>query len=72
MKEKFDVNLIVEFFHMIRTQFGKLIKHLCFADGMEYIAHDISKFLSQNGFHEFTCVDTHNKMTLLKEKISIF
>jgi len=69
MKEKSEVfNLLVRFFHMIKTQFGKSIKHLRFGNGREYINRDMSKFFSENGVHEFTCVDTPQQNGVAERK----
>jgi len=70
MKEKFEVfNLFVRFFCMIKTQFGKSIKRLCSDNGREYVNHDMSKFLSENGVvHEFTCVDTPQQNDVVERK----
>jgi len=40
---------------MIKTQFGKSIKHLNSDNGREYVNHDMSKFLSE----KFCCSRIH-------------
>jgi len=70
MKEKSEfLTLFVKFFHMIKIQFEKSIKHLHFDNGREYINHDMSKFLFKNGVvHEFTWVDTAQQNGIAKRK----
>lgn len=60
MKDKFGVyQLFVNFFQMVKTQFGKPIKRLRSDNGKEYVNQKIYNFLKTNGVvHELTCVDT--------------
>ena len=54
---------------MIKTQFGKSIKHLRSDNEREYVNHDMSKFFSENGVvHEFTCVDIPQQNGIAKRK----
>jgi len=70
MKEKSEVfTLFLKFFHMVKTQFGKIIKRLRSDNGREYVNHDMSKFLSENGIvHEFTCVHTPQQNSIVERK----
>ena len=50
MKDKSEVfQLFVNFFHMVRTQFGKPIKRIRSDNGKEYVNHNFSKFLKDHG-----------------------
>jgi len=51
-----DCTRITWIFLMIKTQFGKSIKCLRSDNGREYVNHDMSTFLFENGVvHEFIC-----------------
>ena len=59
MKDKLEVfQLFENFYHIIQTQFGSLIKRLCSNNGREYVNQNLSNFLKDNDVvHELTCVD---------------
>ncbi|XP_016168907.1 uncharacterized protein LOC107611507 [Arachis ipaensis] len=60
MKDKSEVFYLFEnFYQIVRTQFGSLIKRLRSDNSREYVNQNFSKFLKDNGvIHELTCVDT--------------
>jgi len=71
MKDKSEVfQLFVNFYHIIQTQFGSLIKRLCSDNGREYVNQNLSNFLKDNGVvHELTCVDTPQQNGVAERKI---
>jgi len=68
--EKFEVfTLFAKFFRLVKTQIGKSNKHLCSDNRREYVNHDMSKFLFENGIvHEFTYVDTPQQNDIVERK----
>ncbi|KAL2320148.1 hypothetical protein Fmac_029117 [Flemingia macrophylla] len=70
MKDKSEVfHLFVNFYRMVQTQFGSLIKRLRSDNGREYVNHNLSKFLQDNGVvHELTCVDTPQQNGVAERK----
>ncbi|RDX64412.1 hypothetical protein CR513_57038, partial [Mucuna pruriens] len=60
MKHKYEVcQIFVDFFRLIKNQFDKSIKRLWSNNGTEFVNHEFSKFLKDNGvIHELTCVNT--------------
>ena len=71
LKHKSEVNNVFQnFFSLIKNQFGASIKKLRSDNRKEYFNQVITLFFQKEGIiHESSCVQTHNKMTLQKEKI---
>ncbi|RDY01436.1 hypothetical protein CR513_15229, partial [Mucuna pruriens] len=63
MKHKSEVcQIFVDFFCLVKNQFGKSIKRLWSDNGIEFVNLEFSKFLKDNGVvHELTCVNTPTK-----------
>lgn len=64
MKDKSEVpQLFIQFYHRIKTQFGKCIKTLQSNNGREYVNQCVSSLFSQNGIipRKLTCVDTSHQ-----------
>ncbi|KAK2414409.1 myosin-16 [Trifolium repens] len=70
MNTKSEVpQLFIQFYNMVKTQFGKGIKRLRSDNGKEYVNHTFSDFTSKHGIiHEFTCVDTPQQNGVAERK----
>lgn len=70
MKDKSEVyQLFVNFFQMVKTQFGKPIKRLRSDNGKEYVNQNFHNFLKTNGVvRELTCVDTPQQNGVAERK----
>nr|KYP62612.1 Retrovirus-related Pol polyprotein from transposon TNT 1-94 [Cajanus cajan] len=70
MKNKSEVSQIfVNFFCLVQNQFGKNIKRIRYANGIEYVNHEFLNFLSHNGIdHELTCVNTPQQNGVVERK----
>src|ERR1051325_1789273 len=70
MKDKSEVcQLFVNFFQMVKTQFGKPIKRLQSDNGEEYVNQNFHNFLKTNGVvHELACFDTPQQNGVAERK----
>ena len=63
------MELFVQIYHMIQTQFRKSIKRLRSNNGKEYVNHHFFKFVEEHGIiHELTCVDTQQQNSVAERK----
>ncbi|RDX88508.1 hypothetical protein CR513_29887, partial [Mucuna pruriens] len=70
MKHKSEVcQIFVDFFCLVKNQFGKSIKRLWLDNGTEFVNLEFSKFLKDNGvIHELTCVNTPQQNGVVERK----
>ncbi|RDX83300.1 hypothetical protein CR513_35792, partial [Mucuna pruriens] len=70
MKHKFKVcQIFVDFFLLVKNQFGKSIKRLWLNNGIEFVNLEFSKFLKDNGVvHELMCVNTSQQNEVTERK----
>ncbi|RDY06106.1 hypothetical protein CR513_09955, partial [Mucuna pruriens] len=69
MKHKFEVcQIFVDFFHLVKNQFGKSIKRLWSDNGTKFVKLEFSKFLEDDVVHGLTCLNTPQQNEVAKRK----
>ncbi|RDX77884.1 hypothetical protein CR513_41923, partial [Mucuna pruriens] len=70
MKHQFEVcQIFVDFFRLVKIQFGKFIKRLWLDNGTEFVNLEFSKFLKHNSvIDELTCVNTSQQNKVVESK----
>ncbi|RDX78520.1 hypothetical protein CR513_41192, partial [Mucuna pruriens] len=64
-----NLSIFIEFFRLVKNQFGKSIKRLWLDNGTKFINVEFSKFLKDNDVaHKLTCANTPQQNGVAKRK----
>ena len=74
MKERTEVkNLMIKFFNMVKTQFGKQVKVVQSDNGTEFLSGVMTEYYGENGIlYRISNVDSPNKMEGWNANIDTF